>query len=175
VTPDEYLDWRSELQASWEKDNRFMSYLEPQLQRDLHACFDFHLPKDDDEALSHLFTLSACEPEAVTYGKAALDELIDAMQGLLDLRSQAVLPLQYDKRRLRVRGVVNPELKSRANRKGGARHGEGEAHEAKGVTIELHKACVSTNNSKNARKLLSRNVGCRIMKPIWTMSGAKKY
>ena len=61
----------------------------PMLQ-DLHACFDFHQPKDEEETLSYFLTVSACEPETITHGAAALDALIDAMQRLLDLRDQAL-------------------------------------------------------------------------------------
>lgn len=105
----EYLSWRHLLGAEWRRDGSFMALLKPQQQWDLHAYFEFHKEKSDEEALSWLWALSVNEPDRVGRALDALDGLTAHFERLLELENQQKLPLKSAGRHPIISSIVQPE------------------------------------------------------------------
>lgn len=113
MEPDEYLEWRTKLAKGWREKQHFMEYLNPTAQWDLHAYFEFHKDKTDEEALSWLFTLQLDHPDIEERGVEAFDRLYWRLQDLEQERHMAPLPLKYASKMgagIIVRSQVRPEL-----------------------------------------------------------------
>jgi hypothetical protein len=120
MNPEDYIECRNRLAKDWTEDNSFMSLIEPSEQWDLHAYFEFHKDKNDDEALSHQANIAACEPDLEVSALAAFRRLVaelNAAHARATSKTATPAPTARSGRKhdyqIEVRSVVRPELDAR--------------------------------------------------------------
>jgi hypothetical protein len=110
MTPQQYLDWRYALRATWKTDQRFMAFISHDDQSLLYDFFDLHKDSDEAEALSHYLTVSACSDIASENARAALARLILKLR---DGRVMSQTRLRVNTRLISVRSIVNADANIR--------------------------------------------------------------